>query len=75
MRRMFAINQDEEDPYGSRFRGRVGNSALDALSKVSQWRCLVGSSMSQKFQGKVQLGLNIWDPSILNIKETNISPL
>ena len=36
-----------------------GHADLD-----SKWRCLAGSCRSQGLQGKVQLGISVWEPSI-----------
>lgn len=36
----------------------------------SKWSQLVGSCMSQGLQGKFQLGINVWEPSISDIQES-----
>ena len=36
----------------------------------SKWSHLVGSCMSQGFPAKVQLGVNVWEPSISDIQES-----
>lgn len=68
---MAAISQDAEDRRGARFGGQVwefcfGYAKLDIQVGMSS-----GSWMSQKFQGKGQLGINVWEPSIIVIKESH----
>lgn len=48
-----------QEALGAGWEFGFGHADLD-----SKWRCLAGSCRSQGLQGKVQLGISVWEPSI-----------
>lgn len=50
---------------GASWESSFGHADLD-----SKRSCLAGSCRSQELQGKVQLGISVWEPSIIDPRES-----